>query len=107
MTNPCLTCGLAPGDCPWCSANTDRQAEHAWPEPTRRLKRWLGRVVRTGNALRKDGRVPRPIRWALCISPFCLLIVGPFDEIIVGVLLLALVVFWREPLLDAWRSTSL
>lgn len=115
MTAPCQTCGLEPGDgCPWCAVVDDPPCEFAYDASTpsseargygRRLKSWLGRVARTGNALRKDRRVPWPIRGALCVAPFCLAIPGPADEVMVGVCLGLLAVFWRPLLVEAWRGS--
>ena len=51
-----------------------------------------------------DTRIPRPLRWlvALGVAP----IPGPFDEVLLVIVAVPLVAFYREPLRQAWRSAA-
>ena len=48
-----------------------------------------------------DKRIPRPLRWLVALG--LLPVPGPFDEIVLLVAAVPLAVFYREPLVDAWR----
>jgi hypothetical protein len=63
-----------------------------------------GFTIRTVHAVRlvlRDGRIPRPLRWAgvLGLAP----IPGPFDEAVLLVVGVVLWLFYRDQLIDAWR----
>lgn len=64
----------------------------------------LSRVLRATALVLRDRRIPRPLRWAgsLGLAP----IPGPFDELILLVVAVPLLVFYRERLLAAWRTTA-
>ena len=68
----------------------------------------MGSFVRhTARAVRivlRDGGIPRPLRWlaALGLAP----VPGPFDEAVLLVAALILLVFYRERLRRAWREAS-
>jgi len=48
--------------------------------------------------------MPKPLRWfaALGLAP----IPGPFDEALLLVVAVPLVLFYREPLADAWKRAG-
>ena len=52
----------------------------------------------------KDQRIPRPLRWlaALGIAP----IPGPFDEILLLLVAVPLLLFYRRRLVEAWRRAA-
>jgi hypothetical protein len=50
----------------------------------------------------RDGRIPRPLRW---LAAFALLpIPGPVDEAVLLLVAPPLLLFYRGPMLEAWRS---
>ena len=51
--------------------------------------------------LARDNRVPKPLRWIGGIG--LLPIPGPLDEALLVLVAPAFVVFYREPMRDAWR----
>lgn len=68
----------------------------------RRSLSFLRRVARTVRIAATDGRIPRPLRWLAALG--LLPIPGPFDEALLVLVALPLVVFYRRPLLEAWRA---
>lgn len=97
---PCPTCSLRvvqTGDgrdpCAWCGA-----ALPVRTAPPLRVRAWrrVKRTFRIARRVVRDTRVPRALRWLILAGvvagPF---IIGPVDEIVVG--LLMLVVVWRYP----------
>ena len=52
----------------------------------------------------RDGRIPRPLRWAgaLGLAP----IPGPFDEVVLLVVGVTLWLFSRDQLREAWETTK-
>jgi len=62
----------------------------------------IRRLLKALQALARDPRIPRPVRWVLVLS--LLPVPGPFDEM-VGLLALGLIaVFWRPVLRDVLRQ---
>jgi hypothetical protein len=61
------------------------------------------RTIRAVRIAATDERIPRPLRWlaAVGLAP----IPGPFDEVLLLVLAVPLVLFHREPLASAWRRS--
>jgi hypothetical protein len=51
-----------------------------------------------------DPRIPRPLRWlaALGLAP----IPGPFDEVLLLIVAVPLVLFYRGPLSEAWARAG-
>ncbi|HET7406701.1 MAG TPA: hypothetical protein VFJ21_06140 [Mycobacteriales bacterium] len=60
----------------------------------RRIRRLLSAL----NALARDPRIPKPVRWILVLS--LLPVPGPFDEAVGLVALGLIAVFWRPVLRD-------
>jgi hypothetical protein len=67
----------------------------------RRTRAFFRRVIRAVRISATDTRIPRPLRWlaALGLAP----IPGPLDEALLIIVVVPLVAFYREPLVDAWR----
>jgi len=64
----------------------------------------MARTIRAVKLLARDGRIPKPLRW---LAAFGLLpIPGPFDEAVLLFVALPLVIFYREPMRDAWRRAD-
>ena len=65
---------------------------------------FLERTVRAARFAATDPRIPTPFRWiaALGLMP----VPGPFDEAVLLVVAVPLALFYREPLIDAWRRAS-
>ena len=62
------------------------------------------RVIRALRYAATDTRIPRPLRW---FAAFGLLPVpGPFDEVVLLVAAVPLLLFYRRPLADAWRRAG-
>jgi hypothetical protein len=64
-------------------------------------------ITRTLRAVRlviRDGRIPRPLRWAgmLVLLP----VPGPFDEIVLLVVAGVLWLGYRDQLSEAWRKAA-
>jgi hypothetical protein len=51
-----------------------------------------------------DKRIPRPLRWLALVG--LLPIPGPFDEVVLLLVAVPLALFYREPLIQAWRRAS-
>jgi hypothetical protein len=62
----------------------------------------MARTVGAMKLLARDARVPRPLRWLAAIG--LLPIPGPVDEALLLVVAPIFVVFYRDPMRDAWRS---
>jgi hypothetical protein len=62
------------------------------------------RLFRAVRIAATDERIPRSLRWlaALGLMP----IPGPFDEAILLVVSVPLVLFYRRPLADAWTKSA-
>ena len=65
----------------------------------------LKRTLRAVKIAATDRRIPRPLRGlaALGLAP----IPGPFDEALLLIVAIPLVLFYREPLADAWRQANI
>ena len=77
------------------------------PQPFRGWGRGLSAVRRVLRAVRiaaKDPRIPRPLRWLAGLG--LLPIPGPFDEIVLLLVAVPLVLFYRRPLADAWGQAA-
>jgi hypothetical protein len=65
---------------------------------------FLKRTIRAVRLAAVDRRIPKPLRWlaALGLAP----IPGPFDEVLLLLVAIPLVLFYREPLAEAWRRSG-
>jgi hypothetical protein len=64
----------------------------------------LKRIIRAVRIAATDARIPKPLRWlaALGLAP----IPGPFDEALLLIVAVPLALFYREPLVEAWRRAQ-
>lgn len=69
----------------------------------RRVGRAVSRMARACRLVVRDERIPRPVRFVLRGAVVCLAIPGPVDEVLLLLLVVLVVVCWREPVCDAWR----
>lgn len=51
--------------------------------------------------LARDARIPKPLRWIAAVG--LLPIPGPVDEVVLLLIAPAFVLFYREPMRDAWQ----
>ena len=70
----------------------------------RRALAFLGKTVRAVRFAATDERIPKPLRLLAALG--LLPIPGPFDEAVLLVVAVPLVLFYREPLADAWARAS-
>ncbi len=70
----------------------------------RRAPAFIARTIRTVRLISKDRRIPRPLRWLLALS--LLPVPGPFDEAVLIAAAPLLAIFYRGPMLEAWRGAS-
>ena len=66
----------------------------------RRARAFATRTIRAMKVLARDGRIPKPLRWiaGLALLP----IPGPVDEVILILLAPIFLLFYREPMREAW-----
>jgi hypothetical protein len=62
------------------------------------------RSIRAAKVVIRDGRIPRPLRWAGMIG--LLPVPGPFDEIVLLLVGGVLWLFYRDQLTEAWRQAA-
>jgi hypothetical protein len=60
-------------------------------------------VLRAVRYAATDKRIPRPLRWLVALG--LLPVPGPFDEIVLVIAAVPLGLFYREPLVEAWRRS--
>ncbi len=65
---------------------------------------FLRRTYRAVRLLTKDNRIPRPLKWltAAGLAP----VPGPFDEVVLLLVVALLFAFRRDALRDAWRASA-
>jgi hypothetical protein len=66
------------------------------------VRAFLARTIRAVELLARDARVPRPLRWVAAIG--LLPIPGPVDEAVLLLIAPAFLIFYRQPMRDAWRQ---
>jgi hypothetical protein len=68
------------------------------------VRAFLSRTARAVRIVLRDGGIPRPLRWlaAVGLAP----IPGPFDEIVLLLVALVLLVFYRGRLRRAWHEAA-
>jgi hypothetical protein len=64
----------------------------------------IGTTIGAMRLIAKDERVPRPLRWVAAIG--LLPIPGPVDEAILVLVAPIFLLFYREPMRDAWRRAA-
>ena len=70
----------------------------------RNVRALIGRTIRAMRLVAKDHRIPRPLRWVAAIG--LLPIPGPIDEAILLLIAPIFLLFYREPMRDAWRLAA-
>ena len=65
---------------------------------------FLRRTIQAVKIAATDSRIPRPLRWLAMLG--LLPIPGPFDELILVVAAVALGLFYRRPLAEAWSRAA-
>jgi len=70
----------------------------------KRARRFITRAVRSVSIAARDQRIPRPLRW--CAGLALLPIPGPFDEAVLLVVAVPLLLFYRAPLREAWARSA-
>jgi hypothetical protein len=70
----------------------------------RRGSQMIRRTIRSVRRIAADRRIPRPLRWLLAVS--LLPIPGPVDEAVLVLVAPLLVIFYRQPMLEAWRQSE-
>jgi hypothetical protein len=65
----------------------------------------LKRTIRAVRLAATDKRIPKPLRWLVALG--VLPVPGPFDEAVLLLAAIPLVLFYREPLADAWKRAGL
>jgi hypothetical protein len=65
---------------------------------------FIGRIVRAVRLLARDRRIPKPLRWLAGLG--LLPIPGPFDEAVLVLIAPVFLIFYREPLRDAWTRAQ-
>jgi hypothetical protein len=65
------------------------------------VRKFAARSIRATKLIVRDGRIPKPLRWmaGLALLP----IPGPFDEAVLLLVAPILLLFYREPMRDAWQ----
>jgi hypothetical protein len=64
----------------------------------------MRRMLRAMRTVATDRRVPRPLRGLLVLA--VLPIPGPFDEALLLLLVPVALVFYRDPLVQAWKQAA-
>jgi hypothetical protein len=64
----------------------------------------IRRLARAAAAVGRDRRIPRPLRAAVAIG--LLPLPGPFDEAILVVVAIPLLIFYRGPMREAWEKAG-
>jgi hypothetical protein len=67
-----------------------------------RVRRAIERTVGAVRILARDQRIPKPLRWLAAVA--LLPIPGPFDEAVLLLVAVPLLIFYREPMREAWRK---
>jgi hypothetical protein len=68
----------------------------------RGVSAFVTRTMRAVKLLARDSRVPKPLRWIAAIG--LLPIPGPVDEAVLLLTAPVFVIFYRDPMRDAWQQ---
>jgi hypothetical protein len=68
----------------------------------RGVSAFVARTIRAMKVIARDSRVPKPLRWIAAIG--LLPIPGPIDEAVLLLVAPVFLIFYREPMRDAWRQ---
>ena len=72
----------------------------------RAIRPFIHRTIAALGLIARDGRIPRPLRWLAAAG--LLPIPGPVDEVLLLLVAPVFLVFYREPMRQAWsRAGSL
>jgi hypothetical protein len=64
----------------------------------------LRRTIRASRILTRDKRIPRPLRWFAMLA--LLPVPGPFDEAVLLLVAIPLLIFYRGPMREAWQRAN-
>jgi hypothetical protein len=67
-----------------------------------RARALIARTIRATGLLARDRRIPRPLRWLAGLG--LLPIPGPFDEAVLLFVAPVFLIFYRQPMREAWRA---
>jgi hypothetical protein len=70
------------------------------PPSAMALSTFIARTLRAVRLAARDRRIPKPLRWLAALG--LLPIPGPFDEAVLLLVAIPLLVFYRGPLRQAW-----
>jgi hypothetical protein len=70
----------------------------------RNVRVLIATTITAMRLIAKDRRIPRPLRWVAGIG--LLPIPGPVDEAILVLVAPIFLLFYREPMRDAWRKAA-
>jgi hypothetical protein len=70
----------------------------------RRISAFVARTIRAITLLARDSRVPKPLRSIAGIG--LLPIPGPVDEVVLLLVAPVFMIFYRDPMRDAWARAS-
>jgi hypothetical protein len=62
------------------------------------------RLIKCVTVLARDGRIPRPLRGAVAVGLMPL--PGPLDEVVLLLAAVPLLLFYRQPMREAWQQTT-
>jgi len=68
------------------------------------VRAFFKRVIRAARYAATDERIPKPLRWFAGLG--LLPVPGPFDEVVLLVAAVPLVLLYREQLAEAWRRAG-
>jgi hypothetical protein len=68
----------------------------------RGISAFVAKTIRAMKVIARDSRVPKPLRWIAAIG--LLPIPGPVDEAVLLLVAPVFLIFYREPMRDAWRQ---